>query len=264
MVKDLFYKLSYGCNKSALSNKELKIITDLESLGLLHLHKDVLKVSKENILGVIDLPKNSNSKNQKNSVAYLTPIAGRNDKDPIINGRDLHGAKDGDIVIGKIIGSQRGRKKAKVVYVAHVGKPDLIGVAIHDGKKILIKEFFTKNTIHTTSRQKALKTLPRNSVLSVDGNTHEIKEILGVLDDPFVDEKIVLKRYERHEEFSDRVINESVAFGEEVYKDLYPNRKDLTHLPFVTIDPVTAKDYDDAVYYDKDKNVLYVAIADVT
>lgn len=43
-------------------------------------------------------------------------------------------------------------------------------------------------------------------------------------------------------------------------------RHDLQHLPFVTIDPVNAKDMDDAIYVIAQKNgyKLYVAIADVT
>jgi ribonuclease R len=44
----------------------------------------------------------------------------------------------------------------------------------------------------------------------------------------------------------------------------YPNRVDLTHLPFYTIDPIGAKDFDDAIYYDKVKHKLFIAIADVS
>jgi ribonuclease R len=38
----------------------------------------------------------------------------------------------------------------------------------------------------------------------------------------------------------------------------------LRCLTFCTIDPVTAKDYDDAIYYDEKNTTLYVAIADVS
>ncbi len=47
-------------------------------------------------------------------------------------------------------------------------------------------------------------------------------------------------------------------------KAYYPNRVDLTDLPFCTIDPVDAKDFDDAIYFDVDNHTLYVAIADVS
>jgi len=41
-------------------------------------------------------------------------------------------------------------------------------------------------------------------------------------------------------------------------------RVDLRELPFCTIDPNSAKDHDDAIYFDKKENILYVAIADVS
>ena len=44
----------------------------------------------------------------------------------------------------------------------------------------------------------------------------------------------------------------------------FANRVDLTHLDFCTIDPVGARDHDDAIYYDYQNKVLYVAIADVS
>ena len=44
-----------------------------------------------------------------------------------------------------------------------------------------------------------------------------------------------------------------------------PNRKDLTDIPFITIDGEDAKDYDDAVFCNENKSSfnLMVAIADV-
>lgn len=45
---------------------------------------------------------------------------------------------------------------------------------------------------------------------------------------------------------------------------MYENRMDLRALPFCTIDPIHAKDFDDAIYFDTEKRELYVAIADVS
>ena len=40
---------------------------------------------------------------------------------------------------------------------------------------------------------------------------------------------------------------------------MYPNRVDLRNLEFCTIDPVDAKDFDDAIYFDEKKREIYVA-----
>lgn len=45
---------------------------------------------------------------------------------------------------------------------------------------------------------------------------------------------------------------------------MYPSRKDLRNLNFCTIDPIDAKDFDDAIYYDKNEHAIYIAIADVS
>ena len=39
---------------------------------------------------------------------------------------------------------------------------------------------------------------------------------------------------------------------------------EAANYPFCTIDPNSAKDHDDAIYYDEEEKVLYVAIADVS
>ena len=64
-----------------------------------------------------------------------------------------------------------------------------------------------------------------------------------------VDEKIVLALYNKHDAFDEDVLEMAASFPKEVDATLYPTRRDLRHLPFCTIDPVTAKDYDDAICY---------------
>jgi len=83
-------------------------------------------------------------------------------------------------------------------------------------------------------------------VFKINNQTNTIAEKLGNIEDPAVDEKIVLESFEP------------------VNAAKYPKRLDLTHLPFCTIDPPDAKDFDDAIYWDDANATLYVAIADVS
>jgi ribonuclease R len=118
--------------------------------------------------------------------------------------------------------------------------------------------------VSVASSQKALKEFPLKTVLKIDNYTSSIIEVLGVLDDPRVDEKISLGIYDKKEFFSKEAEIEAKREGDRVYKDEYPDRLDLTHLPFCTIDPPDAKDFDDAIYFDEKSFSLYVAIADVS
>ncbi|MCE3047216.1 RNB domain-containing ribonuclease [Helicobacter kayseriensis] len=114
------------------------------------------------------------------------------------------------------------------------------------------------------ARQKALSALPPHAVLEIDARNGEILEVLGVLEDERVDEKIVLRTYGKDEDFPQECLTLAQSFGDRVYKEFYPHRKDLESLPFCTIDPKDAKDHDDALYYDRGKRILYIAIADVS
>jgi exoribonuclease R len=75
--------------------------------------------------------------------------------------------------------------------------------------------------------------------------------------------KIVLAQFNKHDEFDEEVLKIATSF-EAVDASKYPKRVDLRELSFCTIDPVTAKDYDDAIYWDDKNTTLFVAIADVS
>ena len=65
-------------------------------------------------------------------------------------------------------------------------------------------------------------------------------------------------------EWSSELLKEADFIASKTKKTKY--RKDLTNLPFATIDGADAKDFDDAIYCQKNSNgfSLYVAIADVS
>ena len=89
-------------------------------------------------------------------------------------------------------------------------------------------------------------------------------EVFGHLGDAKVDEKISLALYHREDAFPQECVTEALEVEDVVTKEEHPERVDLTHLDFCTIDPVTAKDFDDAIYFDMEAHTLYVAIADVS
>ena len=86
--------------------------------------------------------------------------------------------------------------------------------------------------------------------------------------DPHALSLLALAKHDITPEFPEHIREESESLKPILLHTEDSLRKDLTHLPFVTIDGETAKDFDDAVYgaHDKQTNkaILYVAIADVS
>jgi ribonuclease R len=213
--------------------------------------KKTLKLTSDYIVGSIDI----NSK----GVGFITPNTGK--KDLLIEPKDLEGAKKGDLVIAKRIFSRNSRPKAKVIVLLKKQFETIVGYL--SLKDLTVRNIKTDQEIKTNIKPKQLKKLANNTVFKLNAYTYEIEEILGNLDDPLVDEKISLALYNKEERFPKKAIIEAQSFGNYVNKTLYA-RADLTHLSFCTIDPETAKDHDDAIYYDINEKTLYVAIADVS
>lgn len=94
----------------------------------------------------------------------------------------------------------------------------------------------------------------------------KINEVFGSVSDPRTVSLISIHDHEIPFEFPEKVILEAERAIEPDLK----TRHDLTHLPFVTIDPADARDHDDAVFAEIDKSeknkgghIVWVAIADV-
>lgn len=94
----------------------------------------------------------------------------------------------------------------------------------------------------------------------------EVSEILGKAGEPEVETLAVIKDYNLPLTFPEAVIQELKDIEPEIRQQDYENRQDFRDLPTFTIDPASAKDYDDAISLikNKEKWELYVHIADVT
>ncbi len=99
-----------------------------------------------------------------------------------------------------------------------------------------------------------------------DGFKGRVKEVIGDAMDPLNDIRRVIHSLEIPLEFSPQTLVEAKSFKEEVDEKDFKNRKDLRKLNFITIDGVTAKDFDDAIYVETNAQgfKLWVAIADVS
>jgi ribonuclease R len=91
----------------------------------------------------------------------------------------------------------------------------------------------------------------------------KILKSLGQLDDPGIENKIVLEKYELTTNFPKTVKAELKNIAKS--DNSYENRTDFRNLFTVTIDGENARDFDDAISVERNNNkyILYVHIADV-
>lgn len=99
--------------------------------------------------------------------------------------------------------------------------------------------------------------------------THcKVSHFLGHISDPSCDIKASIEEYELRSDFPSQAVREAQNFGKSASRQEIEKREDLrTSLQCFTIDPDTAKDYDDAISLIKDEHGVYhlgVHIADVS
>lgn len=94
----------------------------------------------------------------------------------------------------------------------------------------------------------------------------KVVEVIGDVEDPMTDIRRVLLTQNIPHEWSPAVEKEAKQFSETVSESDMKGRTDLRKLNLITIDGATAKDFDDAIYVEKNGQGfrLIVAIADVS
>jgi len=256
IIKELLLKLSFGIEQKEIINSDQELIDKLVRLKALKFHDDIYKLDSKYRFGVVDIT--------RTGTGYLSEFSVKESKDLMIESYDLEGAVRGDIVLAKRIFKKGGRPKAKVIEILKKEFDTTVAYTKMVDDKVLGFNIKTDLPVTLAASQKVLKELPIGTVFKIDNYTDIIVEVLGVLDDPKVDEKISLAIYNKKEFFSEKAELEAKSHGDSVDKSMYPDRVDLTNLAFCTIDPPTAKDFDDAIYFDMKERALYVAIADVS
>jgi ribonuclease R len=95
-----------------------------------------------------------------------------------------------------------------------------------------------------------------------------IMEVLGSSKNPAVDTLAVMRQYGLEDQFPDEVIDQARELADAFREGEIPSdRRDLTKVPTLTIDPYDARDFDDAISLsrnEKDNWELMVHIADVS
>jgi ribonuclease R len=253
-LKSLLIRLTLGLSEQDINSDEQKHITEFLAKKYITKKDNVYKFNSKYRAGTLGLV-------QKDT-AYLNVI-GENIRDLFIGEGDLGNAKEGDLIIAQRLLGKRGTPSAKIAEIVGRAQSYSVAYIIEKNEHKSLVDLKTDYPVGVELTQEELDTYEVNDVFKLSNQENSIMEKLGNLNDPLVDEKIVLAQFNKHDEFDEEVLKIATSF-QAVDASKYPSRVDLRKLSFCTIDPVTAKDYDDAIYWDNKNTTLYVAIADVS
>ncbi|MEW5756603.1 MAG: ribonuclease R [Pseudomonadota bacterium] len=205
---------------------------------------------------------------------FLIPDEGGDDL--FLSAREMGAVFHGDRVVARVSGiDRRGRREGTIVEVLERAHTTVVG------------RFFTEGTIGFVAPDN--KRLSQDILIppeaqggAVPGQFVVVEitawptikreamgrviEVLGDHMAPGMEIDVAIRSYGLPEEWPAGVEDEITAFSTEVPEGAKQGREDIRHLPLVTIDGEDARDFDDAVYCERNGKGwrLLVAIADVS
>lgn len=283
LVSDVFEKnnnqllnykqVSAKLNLSDQESREtiLEILKEGKSAGIFlepEKGKFKLKELQNFIIGTVDMTADGS--------AYIVP-EDEFEKDVFVAPRKLKNALHGDTVKAYVFAKKSGRKNdGEVVEIIKRAKSDFTGVikisdrfafVIADDKKMMHDIFVPLADTHEARNgQRVLVTLS-DWPESAKNPIGIVKHVLGNQGENNTEMNAILAQYGFPLEFPPQVEREANAIPEEIPAAEIAKRKDFRKVLTFTIDPADAKDFDDAISYQKLPNGNYeigVHIADVS
>jgi len=249
----------------------LEILKEGKSAGIFlepEKGKFKLKELQNFIIGTVDMTADGS--------AYIIP-EDEFEKDVFVAPRKLKNALHGDTVKAYVFAKKSGRKNdGEVVEILKRAKSDFTGVikisdrfafVIADDKKMMHDIFVPLADTHEAKNgQRVLVTLS-DWPESAKNPIGIVKHVLGNQGENNTEMNAILAQYGFPLEFPPQVEREANAIPEEIPAAEIAKRKDFRNVLTFTIDPADAKDFDDAISYQKLPNgnhEIGVHIADVS
>lgn len=195
--------------------------------------------------------------------------------DIFIGPKDMREVLHGDRIIVRIAGQdRRGRPEGKIVEILERANTRVVGRVLNEHGVLLVVPENKRLAQDILVAPGGKKPTP-GQVVTVELIEQPTKfaqpigrviEVLGNYADPGMEIEIALRKHELPYEFSAETKAETRKLPVKVRKKDWAGREDITMLPLVTIDGETARDFDDAVYCERQGRGfrLIVAIADVS
>ncbi|MBI3432689.1 MAG: ribonuclease R [Hydrogenophilales bacterium] len=206
---------------------------------------------------------------------FVVPEEGGDDL--FLSPKEMHRVLHGDKVLVRVAGfDKRGRREAKIVEVLEHVNQFIVGrYYLEGGVGFLIAENrrINQDILVPAENAGAAKSgqVVTVEIVTQPGAHNEavgrVTEILGSFTGPGMEIEIALRKHDLPYVFPPDVEAQASKLPNKVQKKDMAGREDIRHLPLVTIDGETARDFDDAVYCEplgRSGFRLVVAIADVS
>ncbi|MCU0842749.1 MAG: ribonuclease R, partial [Thiobacillaceae bacterium] len=196
--------------------------------------------------------------------------------DMFLSEKEMHGVLHGDRVMAREHGlDRRGRKEGKIVEVLERVNHHVVGrYYTEKGVQWVVAENkrINQDILVPPGAEGEAKLGQVVMVEIVDQPTKHtpatgrVAEVLGNFADPGMEIEIALRKHDLPHEFSPKAVAQARKYPKGVTKADLGDREDLRALPLVTIDGEDSRDFDDAVYCERQGRgyKLWVAIADVS
>ena len=213
------------------------------------------------------------------NVRFAFVIVEGREGDVLINARDMNGAIDGDIV--KVLVSSKKRKsteraEGEVLEIITRGRNEIVGsIQILPNYAFVVpnaKKIYGDIFIHRTDLQDAQngdKVIVRITKFAEEDRKMEgfVSQVLGKAGENNTEMHAILAEFGLPIHFPEQIEDEAEEISTKISSAEIKKRRDFRKITTFTIDPVDAKDFDDALSFDYLENGNYevgIHIADVT
>ncbi len=193
-----------------------------------------------------------------------------------VGGGFLNGALSGDTVSVQILSNYKNRTQGRIVHVIAYNTKSVQGTVIYrrgrhylESHKIISPRPIVVNMPH--GKKIAPDAIIEVEIIDRGQPSHPILSkfvnIIGSLKDPATDYLNVVDKFSLRTEFPAQCLLEAEELEKATDFNNFDNREDFTSIDTITIDPDSARDYDDALSLKKNKDgslIVYVHIADVS
>jgi ribonuclease R len=214
-------------------------------------------------------------KTHPDGYGFVIPEA-EGEEDIFISPRNLKEAMHGDRVVARVESIRRKGKEGSVIRILERKTRKVVGKFMRgknysyvtpEDERILQEVFIPEGEI---------KRARPNQIVVAEITRHpaerarpegRITHILGYPDDPEIEPQIIIHKYDLPHRFTSAALKEARSLPSTPSLHEYRDRVDLRGIPTFTIDGESARDFDDAVSIEREKdgNVkLYVSISDVS